>query len=413
MISSRLVVDAVAACGFDTIFSVPCSSIAGLLEDIRLDQRFCHIAATSEAEAVGLAAGAYLAGRNPIVIMQNSGFCDALNPLASLLDPFEIPLPFIVTGRGAFGVGDELQHRLIGRNFSKVAEAFELPFLTFPSQVSELTACFHKLRSAAEASKRGALLAVPMGAIENESRSGQRAPRKSKRSPHPARLFTPDASKSNPAVQRDGSLRRPADRLDVIRMLRTTLPNAIFVATTGYTGRELFAVGDRASNFYLAGSMGCASAVGLGLALFGADDVVVLDGDGAALMRLGNCATIGIHGDNRLIHVVLNNGMYASTGGQKSLGRRVDLAAIAAACGYALAVTAKDLCYAVDAICAFRSGGFVGPLFVDLWVDTDPAKPVPRPTIQPQAQTLRLRAHNSKRQSSTINIRNEIDKPQL
>ena len=81
--------------------------------------------------------------------------------------------------------------------------------------------------------------------------------------------------------------------------------------------------------------MGCASAMGLGVALNTARPVVVLDGDGAALMKMGSLATIGAQAPANLVHVVLDNGVHDSTGGQATVSPIVDFAGVALACGYA------------------------------------------------------------------------------
>ena len=394
MIAASAFADAMAACRFDTVFSVPCSSIAGLLAEIDADGRFAHITATSEAEAVGLAAGAYLAGREPLLVMQNSGFCEALNTIASLLDPFEIPLPFLVTGRGAFDIDDEPQHRLIGRNLARIADAFELPFQILLPSVPDLRGCLFELRQNARNSRRGAVLAIPVGTIGASSARPL--------SSRAARLRSGSMTKSEMAPS-------PAPRLDAIRELRRALPKAVFVATTGFTGRELFATGDSDTNLYLAGSMGCASAVGLGLALFGPDAVVVLDGDGAMLMRMGNCATIGACAPARLIHVVLNNGVYASTGGQPSLGRHVDLAGVAHACGYPAVLRTADHRTAAETVRAFEAGKQTGPLFIDLWVQSASEQNCPRPTVPPPVQARRLRARAGAAHQASLPRLQELD----
>ena len=105
-------------------------------------------------------------------------------------------------------------------------------------------------------------------------------------------------------------------------------------ATTGKTGRELFTLDDRPQQLYQVGSMGCASAMGLGIALNTQRPVLVLDGDGAALMKLGAMATIGAHAPGNLIHVLLDNGVHDSTGRQATVSPTVDFAAVAQACGY-------------------------------------------------------------------------------
>src|SRR3546814_4314128 len=109
---------------------------------------------------------------------------------------------------------------------------------------------------------------------------------------------------------------------------------AAIVATTGKCGRELFTLADGEQHLYQVGSMGCASAMGLGVALNVRRPVIVLDGDGAALMKMGSMATIGAEAPANLIHILLDNGVHDSTGGQQTASPGVDFARVALACGY-------------------------------------------------------------------------------
>jgi phosphonopyruvate decarboxylase len=118
-------------------------------------------------------------------------------------------------------------------------------------------------------------------------------------------------------------------------VIAATGPDDAVIATTGYTGRELFALDDRPNHLYMVGSMGCASSIGLGLALAQPDRrVIVLDGDGALLMRLGAVATIGYERPSNLVHILFDNEMHESTGGQSTVAHSMDAAGIAASCGY-------------------------------------------------------------------------------
>jgi phosphonopyruvate decarboxylase len=100
--------------------------------------------------------------------------------------------------------------------------------------------------------------------------------------------------------------------------------------------REAFNIRDRAENFYMIGSMGLLSAVGLGLALQSATRTIwIIEGDGSALMSLGTLPLIAACRPHNLIHVVLDNEAYESTGGQPTISSTVDLAALAGAAGYA------------------------------------------------------------------------------
>jgi len=115
------------------------------------------------------------------------------------------------------------------------------------------------------------------------------------------------------------------------------------IATTGKCGRELFTLADRPQHLYQVGSMGGASAMGLGVALNTDKTVTVLDGDGALLMKMGNLATIGAYAPSNLVHIVLDNGVHDSTGGQATVSASVDFAAVAIACGYRYAARCRTI----------------------------------------------------------------------
>ena len=127
--------------------------------------------------------------------------------------------------------------------------------------------------------------------------------------------------------------------------------------------------------------MGCASAMGLGVALNVARPVVVLDGDGSALMKLGSLATIGAQSPRNLIHVILDNGVHDSTGGQATVSPGVDFARIALACGYRHVSACDDLAGLVEAL---RSGlKQAGPHMIHLRIKPGSLAKLGRPTIKP------------------------------
>jgi phosphonopyruvate decarboxylase len=107
------------------------------------------------------------------------------------------------------------------------------------------------------------------------------------------------------------------------------------ISTTGYASRELASYGPQNHHFYMQGSMGFALAIALGVAWQSRQQpIFVLDGDGALIMRLGSLVTAGALQRSNLVHVVLDNGAYASTGGQPTSAAGVDFPAVARACGY-------------------------------------------------------------------------------
>ena len=117
------------------------------------------------------------------------------------------------------------------------------------------------------------------------------------------------------------------------------------VHANGFICRESFALKDREANFYMIGSMGLASSIGLGVALCKPDrKVIVLDGDGNVLMAMGTLAMIAAQAPKNLVHVVIDNEVYESTGSQRSLSNRVPLELVAKSSGYreALRVNRKE-----------------------------------------------------------------------
>ena len=134
-------------------------------------------------------------------------------------------------------------------------------------------------------------------------------------------------------------------RRAAITAARTPIRAEPIVHANGYICRESFSVGDRPANFYMIGSMGLASAIGLGLALARPERAaVVFDGDGNLLMNFGILAMVGSAAPRRLVHVVFDNEVYGSTGNQRSPSRGVRLDRVAAAAGYrsVAAVTTAD-----------------------------------------------------------------------
>jgi phosphonopyruvate decarboxylase len=126
-------------------------------------------------------------------------------------------------------------------------------------------------------------------------------------------------------------------RYEALQSILTLLPDEdVALFTTGMISREAFNIRDRPENFYMIGSMGLLTSLGLGLALqWPSRRVWVIEGDGSALMSLGTFPLIATCRPNNLIHVVLDNESYESTGAQPTISATVDLAALAQAVGYA------------------------------------------------------------------------------
>ena len=126
-------------------------------------------------------------------------------------------------------------------------------------------------------------------------------------------------------------------RRDAVRALLARRERALVVTGLGSPSYDVHALGDRDDNYYLWGAMGAAALVGLGLAQAQRDRaVIVVTGDGEALMGFGGLATIAVARPRNLVIAVIDNGHYGETGMQTShTGHGLDLSAVAAACGFA------------------------------------------------------------------------------
>lgn len=152
-------------------------------------------------------------------------------------------------------------------------------------------------------------------------------------------------------------------RKEAITELLPWVASSAIVHCNGFISRESYSLQDRPEHFYMIGSMGMASSIALGVALAQPDrPVTVFDGDGNLLMNLGTMATIGARQPRNLFHLVFDNGAYASTGYQKTITDRVDLARLAAAAGYRSVhdvKTVEGLREAAAALYASEGPGFL------------------------------------------------------
>lgn len=152
-------------------------------------------------------------------------------------------------------------------------------------------------------------------------------------------------------------------RIDAIKRISGQLNDELVICNIGYPSRELYAVNDSSNHFYMLGSMGMASSIGLGLALAQKRKVVVLDGDGSLLMNLGSLATIYNQSPPNLVLVVIDNECYGSTGSQCSYASTVDLKKVAEGVGI------KKTFFFSDTIDFKKALETDGPVFVHLKVE--------------------------------------------
>jgi len=371
------------ALGFDFYTGVPCSFLTPLINRVIGEPKLDYVGAASEGEAVGIAAGAWFAGRRTVVMCQNSGLGNAVNPLTSLNFPFRIPTLLVVTWRGQPGIKDEPQHELMGQITGDVLDVIRVARAAFPGDAAEIPGALDRAVSNMERNELPFAFVMPQGSVRDDGLGQTPAVRR----PTGIRL---DLS--------DNGAAPPSRAAALERVLAAVPDEAAIIATTGKTGRELFTLSDREQHLYLVGSMGCASGVGLGVALNTRRRVIVLDGDGAALMKLGTLATIGAAAPENLVHLLLDNGVHDSTGGQATVSPFIDFAGVALGCGYRSAASCNSLAGLDRALAHALTTP--GPTLVHLRMAPGSMGRLGRPTVKPYEVARRFRDFVTKERAS-------------
>ena len=123
-------------------------------------------------------------------------------------------------------------------------------------------------------------------------------------------------------------------RSDILKEIAPLIRDHLVICNIGLPSQEMHMIDDQPSNFYMLGTMGLASSIGLGVALAQDKKVISIDGDGSVLTNLGTLPTIANNVADNFILLIIDNGSYGSTGDQPTYaGRKTSLTAVARACG--------------------------------------------------------------------------------
>jgi sulfopyruvate decarboxylase subunit alpha len=136
--TAKKVVELIKELGINFATGVPCAVQKELIALLSTDNEILHISATREEEAIGIAAGAYLGGKLPVVYMQNSGLGNSINAISSLLVAYKIPVLLLVTWRGYPGE-DAPQHLPMGKATPKILESLEISYYVLKRENAEET----------------------------------------------------------------------------------------------------------------------------------------------------------------------------------------------------------------------------------------------------------------------------------
>ena len=320
-----------------------------------------HIIAANEGNAVALAAGYYLAQKSiPLVYMQNSGLGNAINPLLSLCDSdvYSIPLLVLVGWRGEPGVKDEPQHTKQGKVQLELLKALDIPYKIISQNDNQFAMQISNAVEIAKTKNRPVVLLIKKGTFEK---------------------YTTEIEKSHiQRMQREEALETILGNLD---------DNAIVVSTTGKTSREIYEIREKNSqsheqDFLTVGSMGHCSSIALGIALAKPHrQVVCIDGDGAMLMHLGSLTSIATLKPKNFRHILMNNEVHESVGGQKTAAKELDMTAIVNSLGSSKIFSAET-----SADLELKFIDFIscpGPSFLEVKIRPGSREDLGRPTIKP------------------------------
>ena len=376
MIEAREFVDPAKRLGFDFWAGVPCSFLTPFINYTIGDSELTYISSANEGDAVATATGAALGGHYSVAMMQNSGLGNAVSPLTSLNHVFRIPILLIITLRGEPGKPDEPQHELMGQITPQLLDTMQIPWAWFPEKQEDVENTLQAAISHMGSTGRPYALIMKKGMV----------------APYPLK---PGSIPGKPARRGGTKVKPPGDKVpgrhDVLKQLvaDSDTSDTVLIASTGFNGRELYAIEDRPNQLYMVGSMGCAASFGLGLSLVRPDKkVIVIDGDGAVLMRMGNMATVGAYGGDNFYHLLLDNHVHESTGGQATVSPVVDFQSVATACGYQSVFSATP---GQSEIAGFLQAK--APAFMLIETRHGVPEVLPRPSVKPADIARRLMKH--------------------
>ncbi len=302
----------------DVTSSLPCEKIKFLLE--MLPESFFHVPLTREEEGVGISAGAALAGKRPAMFVQSSGVGNMINALLSLTAFYTLPLSIFISHRGIYKEKIAAQVPM-GYRLAGVLKGAGIPYSLIRKR-EDFGMIEKVLRRMYEKNMIHAFLMSPAlwkTADQNLQRSNVRIRTRQ----HLMKGTEP------PSMQSRSSLSL-LSRFEILQTIAPFIASKAVICNLGWPAKELFYVKHQPSNFYMLGSMGMASPIGLGISLTSTKEVLVIDGDGSLLMNPGILATVAHYAPSNLTILAVDNSSYGSTGDQPTLtGSCVDLEAVA------------------------------------------------------------------------------------
>lgn len=274
MNNEDLVAEQIKKSGITEILMLPCEKISRLIDV--LSQDYKTITLNREENGLGIATGMYLAGHKPLMLIQSTGIGNLLTTLCSLNLTFGIPLPIVASYRG-IEKSDIIPQKEFGGRLEAILEAMEIDYIVIKNE-REIADIGRYIDISYATSKPYLILLHPQ--LMNNDEIG---------------------------FAGEKELRFITSRLN---------ENMKLIVNIGHPSRMIYSMKDRDNNFYMLGSLGQASMIGLGYALSKDEKVVIIEGDGATLMA-NPYPLLARYKPKNLTIITLLNGAWGSTGHQK------------------------------------------------------------------------------------------------
>lgn len=305
----------------DLVATLPCDKLKHLLPLIR--KRFFEVPLSREEDGVGICAGAFLAGAKPLMLIQSTGVGNLLNALSSLNFTYEIPLPIVASWRGVYKESIPAQVYW-GTHLRAVLNALHIATYEIHT--------FEDLKFLDQAIQESFKTSLPVVVLISPQ-LWECVPQNVLGEPRYERV-------NCPALSLESQIKRPVmTRYEAIEAAIPYLRGRTVVCNIGIPSKELYALCDQPGNFYMLGSMGLASSIGLGISLYNKSEIVVLDGDGSLLMNPNALCSISQQARDNITVIALDNGTYGSTGDQQTASQHLDLELLAR--GFGIEHTSK------------------------------------------------------------------------
>ncbi len=345
--------------GSDFVSGLPCGELRGFIEASKNNaDEVGHVQATNENEAAAIAQGASLAGKKPVLYMQNSGLLKITNEIGSLLIPCQTEALFVASWRGAPGE-EATQHLATGAATIPVIEALGLPYI-----VGATLADLKKLKTNMERAKLPGVILMKKEKFNQGVEFTQR-------------VIETEANRGDWHKEHSGLI--TLSREEALNIIFSNLINdkdGVF-SSTGLISRSIFHHHDAPNQFYNAGAFGFTSSIALGYAINAEHRVITIEGDGSVLTNLGSLNTIGHHVADNFVHVVLDNATYASCSAEQTYGSG-KIPEVALTFGYKRAFTVQSREQLLAAIAEINKNND-GPQMLHIQINSEGQRDFKRP----------------------------------